>query len=147
MAKINVNGVISGNAVGYNDDLLVTGVTANLNAANTYLGPTFISSTNAGGGNGILNANVANALPTLNGRTSVMIGVTVNNGPLVGTGGSTLNIGGSAGFPAGASQSIASLAGHASAKVTLGGHQMLVEPRRPANRLTGIVDDEIEALE
>ncbi len=65
---INVNAAITGGNFGtFNDDLIVDGVTTNLNAANTYLGPTFIRN------NGVLNANIANALPTLNGRTSITI--------------------------------------------------------------------------
>ena len=119
VATINVNGSITGNAIGYNDDLLVTGVTTNLNAANTYLGPTHLSSTNVGGGNGILNANVANALPTQNGRTAVDMDQS-------GTGGSILNIGGSAGFPAGANQAVASLVGATTSKVTLGNNTLTV---------------------
>lgn len=115
---INMNGVISGNLAGFNDDLIVNGVTANLNAANTYLGPTFITSTAPG--NGILNANVANALPTVNGRTSVTMDAS-------GANGSVLNIGGSAGFPAGANQSIASLAStQVTSSVTLGGNTLTI---------------------
>ena len=119
VAIINLNGVISGDAVGFNDDLIVTGVTTNLNAANTYLGPTFITSTNVGGGNGILNANVANALPIAAGRTSVTMDVG-------GTGSSVLNIGGIPAFPLGANQSIASLAGITSSRVTLGNNTLTI---------------------
>ena len=54
---INVSTVgISGAAA--NSDLVVDGVTVNLDVANTYNGPTFIRNT------GTLNANVAGALPT-----------------------------------------------------------------------------------
>ena len=109
---INVNNAIQGNLPGFNSDLIVNGTTANLNFANTYLGPTFIRSIVAG--DGVLNANVANALPTANGRTSVRM----DN---LGAGTSTLNIGGSAGFPLGASQAIASLqSADPTSKVTLG---------------------------
>lgn len=88
------------------------GGTLNLNAANTYTGTTVINSTLLG--DGVLNANVANALPTLNGRTAVVM----DN---AGAGGSTLNLGGSLGFPLGASQAIASLVGtQATSQVTLG---------------------------
>ncbi|MEO6739624.1 MAG: autotransporter domain-containing protein, partial [Chthoniobacteraceae bacterium] len=109
---INVTGSISGNTGAFNSDLLVTGVTSNLGAANTYLGPTFITSNNVGGGNGILNANVANALPTANGRTSVTMDAT-------GTGGSTLGLG--------ANQAIASLQStDVTSKVVLGGNTLTV---------------------
>ena len=64
---INVNGAITGNAAGFNDDLIVDGVTTNLNVPNSYLGPTFIRN------GGVINANAANALPTLSGRTSITI--------------------------------------------------------------------------
>ncbi len=79
---INVDSEISG--ISPNSDLIVNGVTANLNAANTYNGPTYIRSTLLD--TGILNANVANALPTLNGRTDVIMDDS-------GTGGSQLNLG------------------------------------------------------
>ena len=114
---INVNGAVTGNLAGFNDDLFVNGTTSNLNAANSYLGQTFITSVVAG--DGTLNANVANALPTVNGRTAV----TMDN---AGAGGSTLNIGGSAGFPLGASQAVASLAGAATSKVTLGANKLTI---------------------
>ena len=66
---VNVSGTgISGSSP--NSDLVVDGTTMNLNVASTYNGPTFIRS-NGTPGNGILNANVANALPTASGRTAV----------------------------------------------------------------------------
>lgn len=94
----NVNAAISGGNFGpgnFNDDLIVNGVTTNLNAANLYLGPTIITSTVTGGGigsgNGIVNANILNAMPTANGRTAVrMDGGTLGG---TGTGGSVLNVG------------------------------------------------------
>jgi autotransporter-associated beta strand protein len=115
---INVNGAITGNAIGFNDDLIVNGTTSNLNAANTYLGQTFIRSAVVAG-DGIVNANVANALPTAVGRSAVIMDD-------AGAGGSTLNIGGSTGFPAGASQSIASLVGTSTSKVTLGANKLTI---------------------
>ena len=115
---INVNGVISGdNDNAFNDDLIVNGTTSNLNAANTYEGLTRVRSVVAG--DGILNANVATALPTVNGRSAV----TMDD---IGAGGSTLNIGGSAGFPLGASQAIASLVGAGTSKVTLGANTLTI---------------------
>ncbi len=123
VATINIGGAITGNTVLFNDDLFVTGVTTNLNAANTYLGPTHISSTvtggGVGGGNGVLNANVAAALPVAAGRTAVDMDQT-------GVGGSTLNIGGTLAFPAGANQAIASIVGAANSSVTLGGNTLTI---------------------
>lgn len=117
----NVNAPITGGNFGpgnFNDDLIVNGVTSNLNAANTYLGPTIITSIVAN--DGIVNANVANALPTLNGRTAVRMDA-------AGAGGSTLNISGIVpAFPLGANQSVASLTGVASSKVTLGGNILTI---------------------
>ncbi|MGV3662965.1 MAG: autotransporter domain-containing protein [Prosthecobacter sp.] len=112
-APITIGDVISGNgAVSH------TGGTLNLNSANTYVGATSINS--AVLGDGVLNANVANALPTALGRSAV----TMDN---AGAGGSTLNIGGSIGFPLGASQSIASLAStQTTSQVTLGGNTLTI---------------------
>jgi autotransporter-associated beta strand protein len=70
---IDVNGVING--VSANSDLYINGGTTNLNAANTFNGPTDITS-------GTLGANVAGALGTTTG-------VTINSGGtllLAGTG-------------------------------------------------------------
>ena len=115
---INVNGGISGDDDNlFNDDLIVHGSTVNMNNANTYEGPTAIRSVVAG--DGILNANVANAMPTVNGRSAV----TMDDS---GAGGSTLNIGGSVGFLLGADQAIASLAGAATSKVTLGNKKLTI---------------------
>lgn len=116
----NVNAPITGGNFGlgnFNDDLIVNGVTTNLNAANTYLGPTIITSIVAN--DGIVNANVANALPTLNGRTAVRMDA-------AGAGGSTLNISGIPALPLGGNQSVASLTGAATSKVTLGGHILTI---------------------
>ncbi|MBB5030452.1 autotransporter-associated beta strand repeat-containing protein [Prosthecobacter vanneervenii] len=86
-----------------NSDVIVDGVTVNLNVANTYNGPTFIRNS------GTLNANVANALPTANGRTAVTFD---------GTGTSVLALG--------ASQSVASLTSAGGATVTLGSNTLTV---------------------
>ncbi|MBK8035821.1 MAG: autotransporter-associated beta strand repeat-containing protein [Verrucomicrobiaceae bacterium] len=99
---------------------MVTNTLADLNAANTYFGPTFIRTTN--GLVGGVNANVASALPgsanvNLNDRTSVTMD------DLVGNGGSSLSII--------ASQNISSLAGIAAAgpiaasTVNIGNNQTL----------------------
>jgi outer membrane autotransporter protein len=115
---VNVNGgIIGDNDNLFNDDLVINGTTANLNSNNTYEGPTTINSTILG--NGIVNANVVGALPTFPGRSAV----TMDN---AGAGGSTLNIGGSTGFPLGASQSIASLVGTSTSNVTLGANKLTI---------------------
>ena len=84
-------------------DLVVDGSTTNLNAANTYNGPTIIRNA------GTLNANVAGALPTP--RSEVIMDAT-------GGGNSTLSLG--------ANQSIASLSGAATSTVNLGGNTLTV---------------------
>ena len=76
-----------------------------LSASNSYTGPTYIINS------GALNANVASALPTANGRTDISMDQT-------GSGNSTLTLG--------ASQSIASLTGAASSTVNLGGQTLTV---------------------
>ena len=106
---VNINTVgISGAAA--NSDLIVDSVTMNENVANNYNGPTFIRSTNLAG-SGVLNATVADALPTANGRSAV----TMDDS---GLGGSILNLG--------ASQSVASLAGAASSQATLGANTLTI---------------------
>ena len=84
-------------------DLVVNSTTVNENVANSYNGATYIRSTLLAG-SGILNASVANALPTSGGLSPV----TMDDS---GLGGSQLNLG--------ASQSIASLTGAASSLVNL----------------------------
>ena len=97
----NVTGAIGGSAA--NSDLVVDTATVTLNGANTYNGPTIIRN------GGALTANVANALPTANGRTTVVMDAT-------GTGSSSLTLG--------ASQSIASLEGAATSTVALGSNTL-----------------------
>jgi autotransporter-associated beta strand protein len=99
----NIGGAITGNTGSPNSDLVVNATTVNLNAANTYNGPTFIQNV------GVLNANVANALPTANGRTAIIM----NNAT-----GNVLNLG--------VSQSIASLTGGANDAVTLGANNLTI---------------------
>ncbi len=123
---INVNSVISGAAA--NSDLVVDSATTNLNAANTYNGATFIRST-ALAGAGILNANVAGALPDPNFGGPARSAVTMDDS---GLGGSTLNIGptadgGIGNTPTlGAAQAIASLVGTATSGVTLGNNTLTI---------------------
>jgi autotransporter-associated beta strand protein len=95
---INVNGSIIGNSGSPNSDLVVDSTTVNLNSSNSYNGPTYIRNA------GVVNANVANALPTTNGRSAISLDDT-------GSGSSSLTLG--------ASQSIASLAGAASSSLNL----------------------------
>lgn len=99
----NINGAIVGNTGSPNSDLTVDATTVNLNSANTYNGPTYIQNA------GVLNANAANALPTANGRTAIIM----NN-----VAGNTLNLA--------SSQSIASLTGGANDAVTLGANSLTV---------------------
>ncbi|MEC9054452.1 MAG: autotransporter-associated beta strand repeat-containing protein, partial [Verrucomicrobiota bacterium] len=104
---ININGAITGDATGFDDDMIFSGGgTVNLNSSSTYLGPTSII------GGTTVNANTTNALPTANGRTSLTMDET-------GPGGSILNI-------SGASQSVASLAGAATSHILLGGNTLTI---------------------
>jgi fibronectin-binding autotransporter adhesin len=79
---INGGGTVNVNTVGisgdnddvFDDDLIVdAATTVNLNVANTYEGPTFIRNGST------VNANVANALPTANGRTRIEMDQAVGN--------------------------------------------------------------------
>ena len=93
---INVNGVgITGDLVGFNDDLVANGGTTNLNVANNYVGPTWLIN------GATVNANVINALPNSNNvnlalRTTVEFENQSGATPGVmaaGTGGSILSLG------------------------------------------------------
>ncbi len=119
VAVVNANGAITTTNPDalFNDDMFVTGVTTNFNAANNYFGPTIITSTNGAGGNGILNANVANALPTVNGRTEIFLDQSKFLVP-TGTGSSVLNIS--------TNQAIQALNGLASSVVNLGGNTLTI---------------------
>ncbi len=123
---INVNSVISGAAA--NSDLIVDSVTTNLNAANTYNGQTFIRST-ATAGTGILNANVAGALPDPNLGAPARSAVIMDDS---GLGGSTLNI-------AGASQVVASLTGAASSIVKLGSNTLTIGTAAGTTTFAGVI--------
>ncbi len=113
---INANGSITGSSAG--SDLVVDAATVNENAANTYNGPTYIRNA------GTLNANVASALPTANGRTSVILDDT-------GSGGSKLALG--------ADQSAAALTGAASSTVDLGGHTLTVGSTSGTTTYNGVI--------
>ena len=121
---INVNTVgISGSLA--NSDLIVDGVTVNENVANTYNGPTYIRST-AVAGTGILNANVVDALPTLNGRSAVIMDDS-------GLGGSRLNLA--------ASQAIASLTGAATSTINLNANTLTVGTTGGTTTFAGVISD------
>lgn len=107
---------ISGSSA--NSDLIVDGATVNENVANTYNGPTYIRN------GGILNANVANAWPTANGRTAV----TMDDS---GTGSSNLTLG--------ASQSAASLTGAATSTVALGANTLTVGAASGSTTFAGVI--------
>jgi fibronectin-binding autotransporter adhesin len=62
--NITTNGITGASP---NSDLVVDGVTVNENTANSYNGPTYIRN------GGILNANVVDALPTSNGRSPIIL--------------------------------------------------------------------------
>ena len=114
LGTVNVNGSITGDTVGFDDDMIFSGGgTVNLNAFNSYLGPTSIT------GGTRVNANVANALPSLHGRTALALDSD-------GTGGSILDISGS-------SQSVASLSGAATSRILLGGNSLRIGFGSPAN--------------
>jgi fibronectin-binding autotransporter adhesin len=97
---------------------VVDAATVNENAANSYNGPTYIRNA------GTLNANVADALPTTNGRTAVVLDDT-------GSGGSKLALG--------ADQSAAALTGAVSSTVDLGGHTLTVGSSSGSTTYSGVI--------
>ena len=115
---VTVSGAISGTSP--NSDLIVDGGTGTvtLAAINSYNGPTYIIN------GGTLNANVANALPTANGRTALYLDVT-NNGTAWGTGNSTLVLG--------TNQTIASLTGATSSIVNLSSYTLTIGTNSTTN--------------
>lgn len=115
--NINTNG-ITGNTGTPNSDLVVSGATVNLNTANSYNGPTYIRN------GGIINANVADALPTAFGRTDL----TLDD---IGSGSSNLTLG--------VGQSVASLTGAASSTVTLGGNALTIGKTGGATTFAGVI--------
>ncbi len=117
---ITVSGAITGASA--NSDLIVDNVTVNLNAANTYVGPTTIRSTGTAG-LGILNANVAGALPT--GTRTVL---TLDDAGL-----------GSSKLVLGASQFIASLTGAASSLVNLGANNLTIGTAAGSTTFAGVI--------
>ena len=104
---VTITGQITGNTGSLNSDMSYNGGTFNLNGAspNTYFGPTYL--TNAV----TVNANSVGALPTLNGRSPVVMDQT-------GSGSSNLVLG--------ANQSIAALTGATSSSVNLNGRTLTI---------------------
>ena len=98
---ITVTGSIVGASA--NSDLVISGGTTSLAAANTYDGPTYITN------GATLNANVAGALPT-SPRSDVIMDASGSSG--------------SSNLTLGASQQIASLTGESSSTVALGAHTL-----------------------
>ena len=109
-------GTIAGSNSG--SDLIVDGGPVTLATANSYNGPTSIIN------GATLNANVTNALPTTNGRTAVSLDQS-------GTGNSTLALG--------ASQSVLSLTGATTSKVTLGANTLTVGTSTGTTTFAGVI--------
>ncbi len=125
---VNINGVISGAAA--NSDLIVESTTVNLNAANTYNGPTTIRSS-GGFGLGILNANVAGALPDPAFAAPARSALTMDD---VGLGGSMLNLNGAVG------QVVASLASpNATSKVVINGNTLTIGTAAGSTSFAGVI--------
>ena len=108
--NIFINSEISGASA--NSDLIVDGVTVDLNNANTYNGPTYIRSTVTD--TGIINANVFGALPNANDEATRSRVIMDDSG----VGSSQLNL-----F---ADQRIASLTGATSSLVDLNGNTLTI---------------------
>ncbi|MBE7495391.1 MAG: autotransporter-associated beta strand repeat-containing protein [Verrucomicrobiaceae bacterium] len=106
--NINTTG-ISGSSP--NSDLIVDGATVNLNAGNTYNGPTFVQN------GGTLNANVIGAMPT-SPRSAVHLDPGLSSG-------STLALG--------ASQEVEFVSGAISSSINLGSHTLTVGGNAPSN--------------
>ena len=104
---VTITGQITGNTGSLNSDMSYNGGTFNLTGTspNTYFGPTYL--TNAV----TVNANKVGALPTLNGRSPVLMDQT-------GSGSSNLVLG--------ANQSIAALTGATSSSVNLNGKTLTI---------------------
>ena len=119
-----VNGRIVGSSA--NSDLVIDGGTTTLNEINGYNGPTMIIN------GGTLNAAVAGALPTENGRTAIFLDQD-NDGTVWGSGSSTLALQ--------AGQSVASLSGEVSSTVALGGSTLTVGTEGATNTFAGTITD------
>jgi fibronectin-binding autotransporter adhesin len=116
---INVNTTgISGNTGSPNSDLVVDASIVNLGVANTYNGPTFIRN------GGTINANVSDALPTINGRTHLTMDDT-------GSGSSVLALG--------ADQAIASLTGASTSSVNLASNLLTIGASTGTTNFAGVI--------
>ncbi|MBU3665816.1 MAG: hypothetical protein FGM15_08080 [Chthoniobacterales bacterium] len=113
--NFNITGVISG--ANANSDLIVDSATVTLSNANTYNGPTYVRNA------GVLNANVAGALPT-NTRTAMHLDDT-------GGGGSTLGLG--------ANQAVASLTGADTSVVALGANTLTIGTSSGSTTFAGVI--------
>lgn len=113
--NINTNGITGSSP---SSDLVVDGVTVNENAANSYNGPTYIRN------GGVLNANVANALPTASGRSAVILDDS-------GTGSSQLVLG--------APQAVASLTGASTSLTNLNGNTLTIGDSAGTSTFAGII--------
>ncbi|HZE57634.1 MAG TPA: autotransporter-associated beta strand repeat-containing protein [Chthoniobacterales bacterium] len=113
--NITTNGITGASA---NSDLVVDGTTVNENTANSYNGPTYIRN------GGILNANVADALPTSNGRSPIIMDDS-------GTGNSQLTLG--------APQAVDSLTGASSSLIKLNGNTLTVGSSSGTTTFAGVI--------
>src|SRR5882724_7204651 len=113
--NITTNGITGALA---NSDLVVDGTTVNENTANSYNGPTYIRN------GGILNANVADALPTSNGRSPIIMDDS-------GTGNSQLTLG--------APQAVDSLTGASSSLIKLNGNTLTVGSSSGTTTFAGVI--------
>ncbi|HEX8897404.1 MAG TPA: autotransporter-associated beta strand repeat-containing protein, partial [Chthoniobacterales bacterium] len=113
--NITTNGITGASP---NSDLVVDGTTVNENTANSYNGPTYIR------GGGILNANVANALPTSNGRSPIIMDDS-------GSGNSQLTLG--------APQAVDSLTGASSSLIKLNGNILTVGSSSGTTTFAGVI--------
>jgi autotransporter-associated beta strand protein len=113
--NISTNGITGSSP---NSDLVVDGTTVNENTANSYNGPTYIRN------GGILNANVADALPTSNGRSPIIMDDS-------GTGSSQLTLG--------APQSVASFTGAATSLVKLNANTLTLGNSSGTTTFAGVI--------
>ncbi len=104
--NIGTVGISGTNGASHNSDLIVDGTTANMNVANTYDGPTYLRNA------GTINATVANALPTANGRSAIIMDDT-------GSGSSILAL-------TNADQAVASLTGASTSTIALNNRTLTV---------------------
>ena len=115
---VNVNTTgISGSTGG--SDLIVDGTTMNLNTADSYNGPTYIRDA------GVINATAANALPTTNGRSAIIMDDS-------GTGSSGLAL-------TNAGQAVASLTGASTSTINLNNQALTVGATSGTTTFAGVI--------